>query len=109
VVASQTLQGCDPPTITCLDDCPVACASDIRPGTPEFTVSCDGTGTLTVSDPEINGDPGCDGTTYTYTYTVTDECGRTASCDQVFTMWQNSILRSGIHYSQRMLLGGFRF
>ena len=76
----------DPPTITCPEDCPVACESDIRPGTPEFTTSCGLIGTVTVSDPLIVGDPGCDGTTYTYTYTVSDGCDRTASCGQTFTI-----------------------
>ena len=74
------------PTITCPEDCPVACASDIRPGTPEFTTSCNLGATLSMTGPAIDGDPGCNGTTYTYTHTVTDDCGRTASCDQVFTI-----------------------
>jgi len=39
-----------------------------------------------MTGPAIDGDPGCNGTTYTYTHTVTDDCGRTASCDQVFTI-----------------------
>jgi len=73
-----------PPVVICPEDCPVACASDIRPGTPEFTTSCRPTGTFTVSDPVIDGDPHCDGTTYTYTYTVTDACGLSTSCEQVF-------------------------
>ncbi len=75
-----------PPVVICPEDCPVACASDIRPGTPEYTTSCGTSATVSVSDPVIDGDPHCDGTTYTYTYTVTDECGNSTTCDQVFTI-----------------------
>ena len=73
------------PSIICPEDCPVVCASDITPANPEFTASC-GQGELTISEPIINGDPGCDGTTYTYVYTVTDECERSATCKQTFTI-----------------------
>ena len=73
------------PSIICPEDCPVVCASDITPANPEYTASC-GQGELTISEPIINGDPGCDGTTYTYVYTVTDECERSAICKQTFTI-----------------------
>ncbi|MFT4771150.1 MAG: hypothetical protein ACI83L_002555, partial [Cryomorphaceae bacterium] len=45
-------------------------------------VECD---VAVVSEPTVS-DNGCDGTTYTYTYTITDNCGRTATCDRVFTI-----------------------
>ncbi len=79
--------GSTPPSITCPDAClSVVCPSDIHPGTPEFTTSCGGGGTLALTGPVINGEPGANGTTYTYTHTVTDDCGETASCHQVFTV-----------------------
>ncbi len=81
-----TIDNDEPMITTCPEDCPVACASDIRPGTPEFTTSCGLGGTLSFTGPVVDGDPHCDGTTYTYTHIVTDDCGRTASCQQVFTI-----------------------
>ncbi len=76
----------DPPTITCPANQTVACEADINIGTPTFLTNCGTQGTLTQTGPVVNGDPNSNGTTYTYTHTVTDACGRTASCQQVFTI-----------------------
>ncbi len=75
------------PTISCPSNQTVTCAADISVSASDATVTADcGTPSVTVNGPVINGDPDCDGTTYTYTYTVTDFCNRMASCDQVFTI-----------------------
>lgn len=76
----------DGPTIMCPADESVSCESDIRTGIPEYTTSCGLDATIIKTGPVIEGDPHCDGTTYTYTFTVTDACGRSASCEQVFTI-----------------------
>ena len=76
----------DEPTITCLSGYSVVCASQIELGTPEFIASCGIDGTLSLTGPVIDGEPNTDGSTYTYTHTVTDACGRMASCEQVFTI-----------------------
>ena len=74
------------PTITCVEGYSVTCPSEIQVDTPEFTTSCGLGGVLNLSGPAIDGAPGVDGTTYTYTHTVTDVCGRMAVCEQVFTI-----------------------
>ncbi len=45
-------------------------------------IECD---VAVVSEPEVV-DNGCAGTDYIYTYTITDNCGRTATCERVFTI-----------------------
>jgi len=45
----------------------------------DFTVSC-GTGTASATLALTSGNANCAGATYNVTYTVTDDCGRTASC-----------------------------
>lgn len=45
-------------------------------------VECD---VAVVSEPEIV-DNGCGGVDYIYTYTITDNCGRTATCERIFTI-----------------------
>ena len=37
----------------------------------------------------VSGTPNCDGAVYEIVYTATDECGRTASCTQTFTIDNN--------------------
>ncbi len=75
----------DGPTLDCPDDRTIECSDEVAPANPNFTVSC-GTSQVITTGPVIDGDPDCPGTTYTYTYTVTDICGRSVSCDQVLTI-----------------------
>ena len=42
--------------------------------------------TYTVSDPVSSGTAGCSGSTIQYTYTATDECGRSVSTVQTYTL-----------------------
>ena len=75
------------PVVTCPADAIVACASDIQPGIPTSTSSCGTTTSFTTSGPTlIGGTANCDGATYELVYTVTDACGRTAQCTQLFTI-----------------------
>ncbi len=74
-------------------DCPdqtnytVECADDINPpATLAWTGSCGQRGDVAPTGPVVDGDPNCNGTTYTYTYSVTDKCGRDAKCVLVYTI-----------------------
>ena len=78
------------PTIQCPADMTVQCASDIVAGTPMTSTSCMLGSTVTNVGPTlISGQAGCDGAQYTIVYTVTDECQRTASCTQTWTLANN--------------------
>ena len=46
----------------------------------------DGSIEYSVSDPQVVGTPGCNGTQLRYTYTATDACGRVASHVQIITI-----------------------
>jgi hypothetical protein len=72
--------------ILCGTDEVVSCESEIRPTKPSFESVCGIDATVSKTALVVSGEPGQNGTTYTYTFTVTDDCGRTASCDQVFTI-----------------------
>ncbi len=75
------------PVITCPDGDIVECAAEITVSPMDATATSDcGNPAVTITGPVVDGDADCPGTTYTYTYTATDGCGRTASCDQVFTI-----------------------
>jgi len=77
----------DDPTITCPADAPVTCEADIVEGTPTFTTSCELGGVVTTVGPTLTtGTADCPGATYEIVYTVTDDCGRTADCTQIFTI-----------------------
>jgi len=52
----------------------------------QFDTDCGLGSTVDVSGPITNGTAGCPGTTISYTYTVTDVCGRSASATQVYTL-----------------------
>ncbi len=82
----------DPPTISCPAGQTVECSDDIMVNVNNATVttSCDYGFNLTLSGPVINGAADCPGTTYTYTYRVQDECGRAATCEQIFTIGNNA-------------------
>ena len=79
--------------INCVPGFPISCASDIivDVNAPFTSTNCTSSPnvTVSVSGPVINGNNGCPGTTYTYTYTATDMCNQSASCQQVFTIANN--------------------
>ncbi|MDB4438789.1 SpaA isopeptide-forming pilin-related protein [bacterium] len=80
----------DGPTIVCPPNAFVECESDIAEGIPSVTSSCGYTTTVTTSGPVLtSGISDCNGATYEIIYTVTDECGRSADCTQVFTISNN--------------------
>ena len=76
------------PTISCLPNQTIACAYQINLNTAfvEVTTSCGADYEISIGEPTIIGTPDCPGTTYTYEYTVTDACGRSASCQRIFTI-----------------------
>ncbi len=75
------------PTITCPANETVECLSDITVGTPVVTTNCGLEGVVTSTPPTlVSGIDNCAGSIYQITYTVTDPCGRSASCTQSFTI-----------------------
>ncbi len=73
------------PEIVCGAEVTVDCDQDLDMMKPVPVVSCDLNYEVTYTDPVlISGLEDCDGARYKMTFTVTDECGRTASCDQLF-------------------------
>ena len=76
-------------TIACPAGGLIACSADITVDALDATVTTTcgiNTQAVMVSTPVIDGTPDCPGATYTYTYSVTDDCGNTTTCDQVFTI-----------------------
>jgi len=78
------------PTITCMPDQIVGCEDDIITD-PElmitFTTSCDLEVDIDVDGPNlVSGVPTCNGAQYDVVYTVTDPCGRSASCTITWTL-----------------------
>ncbi len=82
------------PKIKCPQPKEIQCVEDIMVGLPESVqVSCDLAYTVTTSEPKlIYGKPNCVGAIYEVWYTVTDECGRKDSCQQVFTIFKRELL-----------------
>jgi hypothetical protein len=78
------------PTIVAPIDITCECLAGVNtnPLNAAVTTACGGDVgyEVTVSGPMVAGTQDCPGTTYTYTYTVTDACGRTAEDQQVFTV-----------------------
>ncbi len=62
------------PTLT------TTCLAGVNPSEDYITydVSCGTEGTVNIAGPQIIGAMDCNGTRYRYTYTVTDNCGRTS-------------------------------
>ena len=76
------------PTIVAPPDMVVSCDwnFNLNPDYATVTTGCTLGYTTTVSGPTTSGAANCPGSTYTYTYTVTDDCGRTASDVRTFTI-----------------------
>ena len=72
----------DDPTIICPPDVTLSHIDDFVPGNPTVTGSCGQHITITGNGPVLVSGNDCDGAVYKYTYTATDECGRSVSCDQ---------------------------
>jgi hypothetical protein len=80
------------PTITAPEDVIIECAADAAPDIEgvSFTTSCDFGGEVTAEGPILlEGDGFCDGSLWEFVYTVTDDCGRTASASQQVTISNN--------------------
>ena len=83
-----TLQAGAPMITSCPAGTTVTCASDIlvSQGDINYTTSCGLGATVSIIGPMVAGPDDCPNTTYTYTYKVTDDCNRIATCDRIFTI-----------------------
>lgn len=81
------------PEIECPPNEEVLCFEAIRVGQPtSLKVSCDLGYDVRISDPSlIYGKHNCTGAIYSVTYVVTDDCGRTDECEQLFTILQPEV------------------
>ena len=93
------------PVFTCNPNIIEVCEEDdIITYFPEYTVSCGVNATENISDPVIVGEPGCAGTTYTFTYTVTDVCGRSTFCEQTFKIKEECVAMLGTYENGNYIL-----
>ena len=71
----------------CPDDVTVTSADQIDPQPEDvsYSTSCGVSANVEISGPEVN-DLGCNTLAYTYTYTVTDECGNVDTCERTYTL-----------------------
>jgi len=78
----------DAPTIVAPEDVIIECASEAAPDIEgvEFSTACELGGVVSAEGPNlIEGDGFCDGSVWEFVYTVTDDCGNSASdVQQVF-------------------------
>ncbi|NNE29042.1 MAG: hypothetical protein HKN16_05375, partial [Saprospiraceae bacterium] len=83
-----TVQSTEPPMVTCPAPVTVECAADIvvSPSDVTVTTQCGQSFTTVVGPASVSSYPDCPGTTHTYEFTVTDECGNVASCSRVFVI-----------------------
>jgi len=74
-----------PPMLACQDTIIVPCPDSIEHHLEDVLLNyCGIEYTLQVGTPTIEGGLTCNETTYTYTYTVTDQCGLSNTCDRTF-------------------------
>ncbi|MEM9821306.1 MAG: T9SS type A sorting domain-containing protein [Bacteroidota bacterium] len=86
---SQSIEVLDdqPIQVTCPPTRSIECFSDIMPENNLLMVDmpCNSGFTVEASEPFLSsGAPNCPGTVYTIVYTVSDPCGRSATCQQNF-------------------------
>ena len=76
------------PTMSVAPDQTVECLEDIQVSAADVVVnvSCGNDYELSISEPLQQGPSHCPGTTYRYTYTLEDACGRSVSADRIFTL-----------------------
>jgi len=79
-----------PPTIACTaPNETVNCIDDINPSAADVTVTstCNLVANVIIGAPILSGgSDGCNGASYAVTYSVTDECGQTATCNRTYTL-----------------------
>lgn len=80
-----TIGNRDTPAIACNSNIEYVCEEDIYATFPDYFASC-GASAIEKGEPVIVGKPGCAGTSYTYNFSVSDTCGRSTSCEQVFVI-----------------------
>jgi len=79
------------PTITCPPDMSISDINSFVPGDPTVVTICGLNATVSGSGPVLVSGNACNGATYEYTYTATDDCGDTASCVQTITTPASSL------------------
>ena len=81
-----TIVDTTPPVITCPPDVTLDCDGSGNAGTPTVSDNCDPNPSVTFSDGPTSGN--CP-STFTRTWTATDDCGNSASCTQQITVDDN--------------------
>jgi hypothetical protein len=79
------------PTIVCPSDITVPCAAFVPDADINSVVASDNCGYVQItSNDEVSGFECANRYVITRTYTATDECGNTASCDQIITVYDET-------------------
>jgi hypothetical protein len=89
---SEKTSSLAPPLITSsFPLCPHYCEDMMHPniGDIVYTTDCPLGAVVTLEGPVLSGIANCTGTTYTYTYVVTDNCGGEATLERVYVIGNN--------------------
>ena len=83
-----TIDNDAPVIFSCGEDMEVDSEEDIEVSIEDvdYEIACGHECEIVISEEAEVIDNGCEGTDYVYTYTVTDNCGRSTSCNRVFTV-----------------------